>query len=112
MFEDLIKKIYELRYEAIVTPQNLFENALLDNYDYVKYYKSDNACGLCVEMKCRCEDLIPRVFIYTFDERNWLQKIEIKEYVLIVVFDRTKNLNKVMREYISNRDANINALAV
>ena len=103
MFEDLIQKIYELRYEAIVTPQNLLENALLDNYEYVKYYKSNEEFKLCVEMKCLCEDMIARIFVYIFDENNWLQKIEIREPNHVVVFDRRKKMNDLLEEYRSNR---------
>ena len=103
MYEDLIQKIYELRYEAIVTPQNLLENALLDNYEYVKYYKSDNQFMLFVEMKCVCEDLIARIFVYTFDEKKWLQKIETKEPNQVVLFDRDQNLNELLEEYRNKR---------
>ncbi len=45
-----IKKIYDMLYSPILTPYNLLENAKLDNYSYVKYYK--NEIGLVAEMRC------------------------------------------------------------
>ena len=45
-----IKKIYDMLYSPIISPYNLLENAKLDNYSYVKYYK--NKIGLVAEMQC------------------------------------------------------------
>ncbi len=69
---DLIKRAYELLYSPIITPYNLLENAKLNNYSYVKYYKGDN--GLIVEMKCSLSDTEKNntIFYYYFDYNDSL----------------------------------------
>lgn len=105
MFNDEIQKIYELRYEPLITPRNLIENSKLGNYAYVKYEKCNINNGLTVEMKCICDDSITRVFLYYFDENDWIQKIETKEPNYEVVFDRKSELSKLVNEYTGKKDS-------
>lgn len=75
--DDRIKKIYELMYSPIITPYNLLENAKLDNYEYVKYYKDKS--GLICEMKCGLEDNTEGTFYYQFDSQDKLDNIYVKD---------------------------------
>lgn len=96
-----IAKIYELMYSSIVTPYNLLENAKLDNYDYVNYYKGET--GLIAEMKCFM-DGEETIFYYCFNGND--QLIEIHEEIdgkRIVVFNRDEELNEAKKTYFIKR---------
>ena len=71
-----IEKIFKMMKSPIITPYNLLENAKLDNYQYVKYFKGEN--GLICEMECFVDD-IETVFLYCFDKQDFLQKILMKQ---------------------------------
>lgn len=93
-----IKKIYDMLYSPIISPYNLLENAKLDNYSYVKYYK--NKIGLVAEMKCVIPDEGERVFFYQFDKKGYLQiiyegTIEKKN----VIFSREDAIISAKEEY-------------
>lgn len=85
--EGTIKRIYDLLYLPLVTPFNLLENAKLDNYDYVKYYKGVD--GLVCEMRC-VMDNDKVTFKYFFDENDKLVEVGMKD-----------NLKE---EYVFNRE--------
>ncbi len=97
-----IKKIYDMLYSPIVSPYNLLENAKLENYSYVTYYK--NEFGLVAEMKCEIPDEGEQIFYYQFDDKDYLQKIYqeingIKE----MVFDRNVAVESAKEEYYNNQ---------
>lgn len=71
-----IEKIFKMMKSPIITPYNLLENAKLDNYQYVKYFKGEN--GLICEMECLVDD-IETVFLYCFDKQDFLQKILMQQ---------------------------------
>lgn len=90
--------IYELEYSHLILPINLMENAKLNNYKYVKFYKDD--MNLMVEMQCVCLDNIERVFTYIFDKKEFLQKIisndgKIEEEI----FNREVELRKAIKKH-------------
>lgn len=74
--KDYIDRLYALLHSSIITPYNLLENAKLDNYDYVKYYKGSN--GLIAEMKCINEDAKEMIFYYEFNTKDELENILMK----------------------------------
>ena len=39
---DILSRLFKLSNLPIITPYNLLDNAKLDNYEYVKYYKKEN----------------------------------------------------------------------
>lgn len=108
--DEYIKKIYELLYSPIITPYNLLENAKLDNYKYVKYYK--NKIGLICEMKCLMELEEEVIFYYHFDNNDSLFKIYMKQNgKQDKVFDREVELERTKEEYLNNSD-NANRKAI
>ncbi|MBO0557432.1 hypothetical protein EXQ41_16255 [Clostridium botulinum] len=95
-----IDEIYKMLKSPIVTPYNLLENAKLNNYDYVKYYKGDK--GLICEMDCLVDD-IQTTFLYYFDENDFLQKILMTQNGdTKCVFKRDKELEKLKQEFKKN----------
>jgi hypothetical protein len=89
--DDKIKRIYELMYSPIITPYNLLENAKLQNYSYVKYYR-DNS-GLICEMKCTMEDQSEAVFYYQFDIEDKLSNIYVKDgRKKVLIYSRQSDL--------------------
>lgn len=93
-----IKKIYDMLYSPILSPYNLLENAKLDNYSYVKYYKNEN--GLMAEMECEIPDEGRITFLYQFDKNDYLQKIYQKDdRENRVVFDRECAVQDAERDY-------------
>lgn len=100
--ENYIDKIYKLMYSPIVTPYNLLENAKLDNYSYVNYYKGEY--GITAEMKCITDDEVETVFYYNFDHEDKLFDIHMEvDSVKTLVFDRKEELmdlkSKFRKEY-------------
>lgn len=110
MLDELIRKVYELRYEAIVTPQNLLKNASLNNYKHVKFSKGQSD-GIIAEMECICDDYISRVFLYSFDNNERLQKIETMEPSYEVLFDRDKELASLIESYSEEQKSLISIAA-
>lgn len=102
-----IKAIYDLLYSPIVTPYNLLENAKLQNYEYVKYYKGEH--GLVAEMKCLMQSGDYAIFYYNFDEQDRLVSVhtdcsESRE----IVFDRECELKKVKSKILINHSKKAN----
>lgn len=86
--ENEIKKLYEMLYSPIITPYNLLENAKLDNYSYVNYYKGKD--GLIAEMKCKMDNYKEVIFYYEFDNNDRLNKIFMEDgNERVLKFDRT-----------------------
>lgn len=99
MLEKIIDTIFEVKYGSIITPRNLLENSKLANYSYVKYEKSTNFGGLTVELECSCADEIVRIFKYYFDTNDKLMRIVVCEPLYEVIFDREKEMEKLLSEY-------------
>ena len=99
MFDELITKIYEMKFGTVITPQNLLSNAKLENYNYVKYEKSQNQFDFVVEMECLCSDSVMRVFKYFFDSADQLQRIITCEPTFEVIFDREEELKSFMNAF-------------
>ncbi len=96
-----IRKIYDMMYSPIITPYNLLENAKVDNYNYVKYYKSDD--GLISEMECEIESE-KTIFYYYFDSKDFLQKI----YMDVngekdILFTREDAIDDAKQEYYQKK---------
>ena len=100
--EIILDKIYKLLNLPIVTPYNLLENAKLDNYKYVKYYKNGQNGNLITEMKCTVneEDI---VFKYEFDSKDYLNKIYMKNSNKVeYIFKRELELQLEKEKYMAN----------
>lgn len=92
-----IKKIYDMLYSPILTPYNLLENAKIENYNYVKYYKHDD--GLITEMECEVSGKT-EVYYYYFNAKDYLQQI----YIILngqkeILFDRNNAIEAAKLEY-------------
>lgn len=88
-----IDRIYELMYSPIITPWNLVENAKLDNYDYVNFFKKDGY--LIVEMKCFTDESEYSIYQYKFDHKDALVEIiQILDDENIILFNRENELLK------------------
>lgn len=97
-----IKKIYDMLYSPIVSPYNLLDNAKLENYNYVKYYK--NNLGLVAEMQCMVPDNGEVIFYYQFDHKDHLQKIyQDIDGKKEMVFDRISAIEEAKQDYYSNQ---------
>ncbi|WFD09739.1 hypothetical protein [Tepidibacter hydrothermalis] len=95
--DNYIEKIFNLLNSSIVTPYNLLQNAKLENYKYVKYYKGEQ--GLIAEMDCVVDEE-DTIFLYYFNENDHLQKIYMKQNGTgKFVFDRNNELEKTKEEY-------------
>jgi len=104
-----IMKIYNMLYSPIITPYNLLENAKLDNYSYVKYYKDNN--GVIAEMECLITGEGMKTFYYHFDKKDYLQKVYIKnDCAKQIIFDRGEQLEKSKAEYFNSRIINFEAV--
>ena len=96
-----IQKIYDMMYLPILTPYNLLENAKLQNYKYVKYYK--DLKGLVAELACEIPDEGMRVFYYKFDNRDFLQKITMEfNGNEEIIFEREKEILQAKKDYYKN----------
>ena len=92
--EKYIDKLYSLLHSPIITPYNLLENAKLDKYNYVKYYKGSK--GLIAEMECINEDAIEVTFFYEFNMKDELDTIVMKDQQsLEVMFNRSDEIENV-----------------
>ena len=91
---EILNKLYKLIHTPLVTPYNLLENAKINTYNYVKYYKSIN--GLVCEMECEYSNLKEK-FFYHFDENDYLQ---------IIVRKSSDDLEEI----IYSRDSEIESL--
>ncbi|WP_039233407.1 hypothetical protein [Clostridium novyi] len=101
--QEYIKKIYDLLYSPIITPYNLLENAKLDNYKYVKYYKGKT--GLVCEMKCSIEFEGEAIFYYHFDDKDSLSKIYMRQDgKRSILFDRSSELKNTKLQYLSMKN--------
>ncbi len=97
-----VKKIYDLLYSPILTPYNLLDNAKLDNYSYVKYYKGTD--GIIAEMKCTIDSEGEAIFYYHFDSKDSLSKIYMNKHDKNeLVFDRKFELENEKRLYMSEK---------
>ncbi|MHB8130994.1 MAG: hypothetical protein ACYDEX_18600 [Mobilitalea sp.] len=104
-----IMKIYNMLYSPIITPYNLLENAKLDNYSYVKYYKDND--GVIAEMECLITGEGIKTFYYHFDKKDFLQKVYIKSDLdKLLVFDRGKQLENSKTEYFNSKIINTAAV--
>ena len=109
--DSYIAKIYELMYSPIVTPYNLLENAKLDNYQYVNYYKGKS--GLIVEMKCSMDEGKEVVFYYHFDKDDSLMEIhEEVDGEIKIIFNRYNELSNVKKTYINRVKDSIESHAI
>ncbi len=98
-----VKEIYDLLYSPIITPYNLLENAKLENYSYVNYYKGND--GLVTEMKCSMEGQGETIFYYYFDEEDRLSKILMKTSTdEELVFDRQIELSNATESYKKHKE--------
>lgn len=96
-----INKIYNMMYSPIVTPYNLLENAKLDNYSYVKYYKI-NDC-LIAEMECSIPGEGTKIFYYEFDSNDYLQTIFMQSNgIKEKVFEREVAIADAKKEYFNS----------
>lgn len=95
---EIIEKIYELKFSHLTTPLNLVENALLENYEYVKYYTEEEK--LIVEMKCK-NLMTFDIFYYYFNKENKLVEIilEHEDGIKELKFSRQMELEKLLEEY-------------
>lgn len=97
-----IEKIYELLYSPLVTPFNLLENAKLENYEYVKYYKEKSS--FVAEMKYKDFSGESTVCYYYFDEKNYLECIFKQQGAQkLLMFDRNREVQKRKGEFINSR---------
>lgn len=109
--DKIIKKIYELMHSPIVTPYNLLENAKLDNYSYVNYYKGE--IGLVAEMKCSMGDGVYTTFYYYFDESDKLIKVYEKiKGQKNIVFNREEELSNIRGTYVAKIKESKNSKAI
>lgn len=99
--DNYINKIYELLYSPMITPYNLLENAKLENYSYVSYYKGE--CGLIAEMKCYIEGEGESTYYYHFNEKDRLESVSVKKgRKKAIVFDRKVELEGLIDTYNLN----------
>lgn len=96
---DIINRIYELTNSVILTPHNLLDNIMLENYKEIKYSKNGDViiCEITVVEEGEKES-----FLYEFDFDNKLQRA----YALncgdrFDIFDREKELKDILLQYDS-----------
>lgn len=98
-----LKSLYDLFFSPLVTPYNLLENAKLDNYSYVNYYKGQD--GLIAEMKCKPKGSNKNIiYYYHFDSEDFLQKIYANKNnsEKHLVFERNKEKENMKLEILQN----------
>lgn len=106
---DYIKKIYDMMYSPIITPYNLLENSKLDNYAYVKYYKSGN--DLIAEMQCDLQEEGIKTFYYHFDARDYLQRIYVGDQnSKELIFERDSAIAEAKNDYYASLPENSKAV--
>ena len=95
--QEIISRIYELTNSAILTPHNLLENILLDNYHEIKYRTTSDY--IICEM-LTVEESSQVQYFYEFDFNNKLQQayaLYINER--IELFNRTKELTSLLKNF-------------
>jgi len=95
--KDIINRIYELTNSAILTPHNLLDNIMLENYKEIKYRTTLRR--ITCEM-LTLEDDKEVTYFYEFDFNNKLEQA----YALygeekLELFDREKELATLLSEY-------------
>ncbi|PFS65526.1 hypothetical protein [Bacillus thuringiensis] len=110
MLNENIKQIYDLLNSPVLTPYNLLENAKLDNYSYVNYYKGES--GIICEMKCIVEDDTEVLYFYHFDKNDYLFRVYMEQLdkEKVIVFDREQELNNTVNKYLSTKQQNTAAI--
>lgn len=99
-----IEYLFKLYHSPLTTPYNLLENALLPNYEYVKYYTEGDE--LIAEMKCSMDD-VDTIFYYHFTDNN-LQKIIMEQSsTKEVKFERSAEIKEVRSELLQNYSSNM-----
>ena len=100
--ESKFDELYNLIYSPIITPGILSENAKLENYNYVKYYREyDN---LVVSMECKLGNNEVAIFNYYFDKKDMLNKVMMKtQKETSVIFDRKLEIEKIKSDLIDER---------
>ena len=95
MGSNIRDELYQLVFSPMVKPENLLDNIRLENYKSVSFSRTSD--GLMATMKCAVENEIC-VFIYRFDEREYLQRVEMKSPTgWKTVFDRREATGTVHR---------------
>lgn len=96
-------RLLELHNSSILTPYNLLQNALLPNYEYVKYYGLGE--DMTAEVKCSM-DGVDTIFYYYFIDNN-LQKIEMEQSGTVEVkFDRKLEYRDLRKELLNTYNIN------
>lgn len=99
--DNYLKELYELTYTPLVTPYNILENIKLDNYKYIKYSKWEE--GIVAEINCLVDDEVDTIFMYYFDDKNYLQKIYMKQDDEgSFVFNRKTRIEEVRTECLND----------
>lgn len=106
-----IINIYKLINSPLITPYNLLENALLDNYSYVKYYTDDSY--FVTEMSCNLDDGSEKIFYYYFKDTYMLQYIFCNESnKKVCIFDRDKEISTSKELFVNNFNKTFNESAI
>ena len=93
----LINRIYELTNSAILTPQNLLDNILLDNYKEIKYRATSNNI-VCEMITIDDKKEINYFYEFTFD--NKLQRAyAFYDEERLEIFDRAKELSSLLKDF-------------
>ncbi|PEZ18647.1 hypothetical protein CN337_20450 [Bacillus anthracis] len=110
MLNENIKQIYDLLNSPVLTPYNLLQNAKLDNYSYVNYYKGES--GIICEMECVVEDGTEVRYFYHFDKNDYLFRVYMEQLdkEKVIVFDREQELNNTVNKYLSTKQQNTAAI--
>lgn len=99
----LIEKLYDSIHSHYVWPEDLVKNAKLENYEYVKFFHSKE--GLMAEVRVMDEKFGSITFIYYFDEKDYLQRIELIEAKEPqVLFDRQKKMLAAISEISTTKN--------
>lgn len=108
---DLTNRLHDLVFHALLTPENLVQNAKLCNYKYVSFRKGPH--GLMATTCCDVDPGKTIEFLYFFDNEDRLQTIEmVSEAERVILFDRTSEAGEIERRIVYARLAGLSGAAV
>ncbi len=86
------KEMYKLIYSPLITPKNLVENIHLENYESIKFFKTNGK--IVCELNCSLAHGEPALFTYSFADNDFLERIhkQLPGREPEIVFDRKEKI--------------------
>ena len=97
------KEMYKLIYSPLITPKNLVENIYLENYESIKFIKTNGR--IVCELHCTLPHGEIALFTYFFADNDFLEKIQkqLPGREPEIVFDRKEKMESLSSRFYKKR---------